>query len=82
MSLVQSYDIKKSTRGANGQPLQLFENQTADQILSDSNYIKAFLARSATQLTDSGLAHLRELQVEKIVLCALQKRPLLYTVQK
>ena len=64
--LVQSYDIKKSTGGPQPQlQLQLPEGQTADQILSDSNYIKAFLARSATQLTDSGLAHLRELQVEK-----------------
>ena len=79
--LVQSYDIKKSTGGANGQPLQLFENQTADQILSDSNYIKAFLARSATQLTDSGLAHLRELQVEKSF-CVLFRNDHFYTLFK
>lgn len=53
--LVQSYDINKNK-------LQV---SNASQILEDANYIKSFLARSATQLTECGLRHLREILVEK-----------------
>lgn len=53
--LVQSYDIKRDG-------LQV-ENK--DAILEDANYIKSFLARSATQLTEYGLIHLKEVLVEK-----------------
>lgn len=54
-ALVQSYEIQKN----NAQ----FEN--AEQIQSDSTYLKSFLARSATQLTDYGLNHLKEILVER-----------------
>ena len=53
--LVQSYDIKRNN-------LQV---ANADEILQDANYLKSFLARSATQLTDYGLNHLKEIMVEK-----------------
>ena len=54
-ALVQSYEIQKN----NAQ----FEN--AEQIQSDATYLKSFLARSATQLTDYGLNHLKEILVER-----------------
>nr|CAI6519514.1 BFH_HP1_G0019220.mRNA.1.CDS.1 [Saccharomyces cerevisiae] len=53
--LVQSYEIQKN----NAQ----FEN--SEQIQSDAPYLKSFLARSATQLTEYGLTHLREILVER-----------------
>lgn len=53
--LVQSYDINKNN-------LQV---ANADAILQDANYLKSFLARSATQLTEYGLNHLKEIMVEK-----------------
>ncbi|CAI4466921.1 BDM_1a_G0019670.mRNA.1.CDS.1 [Saccharomyces cerevisiae] len=53
--LVQSYEIQKN----NAQ----FEN--SEQIQSDAPYLKSFLARSATQLTEYGLNHLREILVER-----------------
>lgn len=53
--LVQSYDIKKGD-------LQV---ANSDSILEDANYLKSFLARSATQLTEYGLSHLKEIMVEK-----------------
>ncbi|EJS43748.1 YGL082W [Saccharomyces arboricola H-6] len=53
--LVQSYEIQKN----NAQ----YEN--AEQIQSDAIYLRSFLARSATQLTDYGLSHLREILVER-----------------
>ena len=53
--LVQLYDIKRNN-------LQV---ANADEILQDANYLKSFLARSATQLTDYGLNHLKEIMVEK-----------------
>ncbi|CCC69951.1 hypothetical protein NCAS_0D03700 [Naumovozyma castellii] len=53
--LVQSYDIKKNN-------LQV---DNKDLILEDANYIKSFLARSATQLTEYGLKHLKEILVER-----------------
>lgn len=52
--LVQAYDIKQGN-------LQC-ENQ--EDILADSNLIKSFLARTATQLTEYGLNHLKELIIE------------------
>lgn len=53
--LVESYEIKQKT----------LTTGNAEQILEDANYIKSFFARSATQLTDYGLRHLREVLVEK-----------------
>lgn len=53
--LVQSYDINKNN----------IQVANADAILQDANYLKSFLARSATQLTDYGLNHLKEIMVEK-----------------
>ncbi|AQZ11230.1 YGL082W and YPL191C [Zygosaccharomyces parabailii] len=53
--LLQFYDIQN---GSSNPP-------NAEMILEDANYIRAFLARSATQLTDYGLVHLKELLVEK-----------------
>ncbi|CCD26687.1 Miy3p NDAI_0I01180 [Naumovozyma dairenensis CBS 421] len=53
--LVQSYDIKKNNLNV----------ENSQEILEDAQYVKAFLARSATQLTEYGLRHLRELLVEK-----------------
>lgn len=53
--LVESYEIKQKT----------LSTSNADQILEDANYIKSFFARSATQLTEYGLRHLREVLVEK-----------------
>ena len=53
--LVQLYEIQKN----NAQ----FEN--SEQIQSDAPYLKSFLARSATQLTEYGLNHLREILVER-----------------
>ncbi|CAI4061779.1 Miy3p SKDI_07G1750 [Saccharomyces kudriavzevii IFO 1802] len=53
--LVQSYEIQKNKAQ--------FGN--AEQIQSDATYLKSFLARSATQLTDYGLSHLREILVER-----------------
>lgn len=52
--LVQSYDITN-----NG--LQVKESQS---ILEDALYIKSFLARSATQLTNYGLRHLKDILME------------------
>lgn len=53
--LIQSYDINRNN-------LQV---ANADAILQDANYLKSFLARSATQLTEYGLNHLKEIMVEK-----------------
>lgn len=53
--LIEAYDIKRSSTQINN----------ADRIVEDSNYIKSFFARSATQLTEYGLRHLREVLVEK-----------------
>lgn len=53
--LLQSYDIQN---GVSNPP-------NAQEIIEDANYIRSFLARSATQLTDYGLVHLKELLVEK-----------------
>ena len=53
--LVQLYEIQKN----NAQ----FEN--SEQIQYDAPYLKSFLARSATQLTEYGLTHLREILVER-----------------
>ncbi|EDO19412.1 hypothetical protein Kpol_1002p59 [Vanderwaltozyma polyspora DSM 70294] len=52
--LVQSYDISNGT-------LQVANPQ---EVLDDASYIKSFLARSATQLTEYGLKHLREVIME------------------
>lgn len=54
-ALVESYEIKQNT----------LSTSNASQILEDANYIKSFFARSATQLTEYGLRHLREVLVEK-----------------
>lgn len=54
--LVQSYDLKREN-----QPL----NNEAQAIIEDSNYLKSFLARSASQFTEYGLKHLKEILVEK-----------------
>ncbi|QLG75080.1 hypothetical protein HG535_0H04070 [Zygotorulaspora mrakii] len=53
--LVQSYDIKRNNLQVND----------GEQVLEDATYLKSFLARSATQLTDYGLRHLKEILVEK-----------------
>ncbi|CAL9732977.1 ubiquitin carboxyl-terminal hydrolase MIY1 [Monosporozyma unispora] len=69
--LVQSYDIKKNNvQVANG-----------DAILQDANYLKSFLARSATQLTDYGLSHLKEIMVEKSF-AVLYRNDQYYTLHK
>ncbi|SCU88073.1 LAMI_0D08658g1_1 [Lachancea mirantina] len=56
--LVEAYEIQ------HGQPGSASVTQN-HAILEDANYIKAFLARSATQLTDYGLVHLKEVLLEK-----------------
>lgn len=38
--------------------------QNPDEVLQDAQYLKSFLARSATQLTDYGIHHLNELLTE------------------
>ncbi|GAV55719.1 hypothetical protein ZYGR_0AY01110 [Zygosaccharomyces rouxii] len=53
--LLQSYDIQNGS----------YSPPNSQEIVEDANYIRAFLARSATQLTDYGLVHLKEILVEK-----------------
>lgn len=53
--LIEAYDIKRNN----------LHVENADQVVEDSNFIKSFFARSATQLTEYGLRHLREILVEK-----------------
>lgn len=57
-ALVQSFEINKNKKREE-------VNVSEQQILEDSTYIKSFLARSATQLTEYGLNHLKEILVEK-----------------
>lgn len=52
--LVQAYDIQNNS----------VEVENPDDILQDAQYLKSFLARSATQLTEYGIHHLNELLVE------------------
>ncbi|CCK70875.1 Miy3p KNAG_0F02080 [Huiozyma naganishii CBS 8797] len=70
-ALVQSYDIQKGT-------VQVAD---ANAIVEDANYLKAFLARSATQLTDYGLHHLKEVMVEKSY-AVLYRNEQFYTLHK
>ncbi|CCH59343.1 hypothetical protein TBLA_0B05100 [Henningerozyma blattae CBS 6284] len=53
--LAQAYDIQQ--RG--------LQTPQATQILDTATYVKAFLARSATQLTEYGLTYLKEVLLEK-----------------
>ncbi|CAR29427.1 hypothetical protein ZYGR_0AD01090 [Zygosaccharomyces rouxii] len=53
--LLQSYDIQNGS----------YSPHNSQEIIEDANYIRSFLARSATQLTDYGLVHLKEILVEK-----------------
>lgn len=53
--LLQSYDIQNGS----------YSPPNSQEIIEDASYIRAFLARSATQLTEYGLVHLKELLVEK-----------------
>lgn len=69
--LVQSYDIKKNN----------IQVANADIILQDADYLKAFLARSATQLTEYGLNHLKEIMVEKSF-AVLYRNDQYYTLHK
>lgn len=69
--LIQSYDIKKNS----------IQVANADAILQDANYLKAFLARSATQLTEYGLNHLKEIMVEKSF-AVLYRNDQYYTLHK
>lgn len=59
-ALIDAYDIQHGSEpaGAAGR------DYDAQALLEDATYIKSFLARSATQLTDYGLHHLRELLLE------------------
>ncbi|SCU93314.1 LADA_0G02410g1_1 [Lachancea dasiensis] len=54
-ALIEAYDLQHGHVTANEQ------NRSAAE---DAGFIKTFLARSATQLTDCGLEHLRELLLE------------------
>ncbi|SMN18999.1 similar to Saccharomyces cerevisiae YGL082W Putative protein of unknown function [Maudiozyma saulgeensis] len=57
-AIVQSYDLKKLEQQ---RPL----NQEQRGIIEDATYLKSFLARSASQFTEYGLEHLKELLVER-----------------
>ncbi|CCF57212.1 hypothetical protein KAFR_0C02190 [Kazachstania africana CBS 2517] len=69
--LIKSYDIKKGNT----------QVSNTDEILEDANYIKSFLARTVTQLTDHGLAHLKEILVEKSY-AVLYRNNQYYTLHK
>ncbi|KAL3236540.1 Miy3p RNJ42_01634 [Nakaseomyces bracarensis] len=58
MALVQAFEINKKKKTED-------VNVSEHQLLEDSTYIKSFLARSATQLTEYGLNHLKEILVEQ-----------------
>lgn len=53
--LLQSYDVQNGS----------YAPPNSQEIVEDANYIRSFLARSATQLTEYGLVHLKEILVEK-----------------
>lgn len=53
--LLQSYDIQNGS----------YNPPNSQEIVEDASYIRSFLARSATQLTEYGLVHLKEILVEK-----------------
>lgn len=53
--LIEAYEVQRNN-------LQI---DNADQVLEDASYIRSFFARSATQLTEYGLRHLKEVLVEK-----------------
>lgn len=57
-ALVQAFEINKNKQRED-------VNVSEHQVLEDSTYIKSFLARSATQLTEYGLNHLKEILVER-----------------
>lgn len=52
--LVEAYDMQQGN----------LQTSNAQEILEDANYIKSFLARSATQLTEYGLKHLKDVLLE------------------
>lgn len=58
--LIEAYDIQHGS----GSPASPNPGHSAEQVLEDAGYIKSFLARSATQLTEYGLHQLRELLIE------------------
>lgn len=72
--IVQSYDLKDLA-----QQQQLTSDQEA--IVEDASYLKSFLARSATQFTEYGLEHLKQLLVERSY-AVLYRNEHFYTLYK
>ncbi|CAB4254279.1 similar to Saccharomyces cerevisiae YGL082W Putative protein of unknown function [Maudiozyma barnettii] len=72
--IVQSYDLMK---------LEQQQRLDAEQreIVEDATYLKSFLARSASQFTEYGLEHLKELLVERSF-AVLYRNEHFYTLYK
>ncbi|KAG0670461.1 hypothetical protein C6P45_002365 [Maudiozyma exigua] len=73
-AIVQSYDLKDLA-----QQQQLTPDQEA--LVEDATYLKSFLARSATQFTEYGLEHLKQLLVERSY-AVLYRNEHFYTLYK
>lgn len=72
-ALVQSYDLQ----GVDPQTMAPQEREICD----DAVYLKSFLARSASQFTEYGLTHLREILVERSF-AVLYRNEHFYTLYK